>query len=120
VSSLDVEFEVESADVAILHEWLLTERAEDVEEFRDEGFVPLAVVVVSAIIAAHGLANIVVALSRLRGHGVIVDARGDTVRTQTEVKLPRGSVLVLARDGTRHELSTPQPLDLAAILSTAE
>jgi len=121
MNGLDVEFVVTDNDeLALLNRILEEEQASDVEQVSDSGFVEIVGIIVAAVVALTGLANVVVKLARLRKSGVIVDARGSVIRTTVTGDLPSGTVLVLAREGTQHEfhdvsnLEVPQLLDALA------
>lgn len=119
MSGIEVEFVIDSNDLEQLNAALAAEKASDVELLPDAGFVPLLGVVVVALIAVTGLANVCIKLSRLRRVGVIIDARGPVIRTQTDRALPSGTVLVFAPDGVRHELHEPSTMDLSALLQAS-
>jgi hypothetical protein len=53
---------------------------------------------------ADSLANLIIRLSPLWKCGVIVDARGARVLTKKDCDLPKGTVLVIAPDGTESKL----------------
>lgn len=116
MESCEAEFVIEEREAEVLTGLLEGAGAADVEALEDEGFLPLAGVLVVAVIAVSALANVVMMVLRLWKTGVVVDARGSVVRTQKDAALPRGTVLVLTKAGTRHELSEPSALDIASLL----
>jgi hypothetical protein len=118
MTSIDVEFVVDSDDVTLVHEYLTHENAAQVETLGDEGFLPIVGVVVAAVIAVTALANVVIRISRIWKSGVIVDARGPVIRTEKSPTLPRGTILVFSKDGTQHQISEPSTLDLASLIET--
>ncbi len=71
-----------------------------------------------AMIAVQVLANLVIRLLPLWKAGVVVDARGSRVFTYKDADLPRGSVTVLAKDGTKSTLHQPSELDVNGVLGS--
>ena len=71
-----------------------------------------------AMIAVQVLANLVIRLLPLWKAGVVVDARGSRVFTYKDRDLPRGSVLVLSKDGTQSKLHQPSELDVNGVLES--
>jgi hypothetical protein len=120
MNSLDVEFLVASEDATLVCKFLSDEKADRIEQFEDEGFLPVVGVVVAAVIAVKALANVIIKLSRLWKSGVIVDARGPVIQAKKAPNLPRGTILVFSDDGTRHELSQPSTLELASLIQKGD
>ncbi len=114
---MDVEFVLDSEDdVILVGDYLTAADASQVEVLEDEGFIPVVGVIVAAVIAGTALANVIIKISRLWKSGVIVDARGPIVRTEKSSALPRGTILVLSKDGVNHEINEPSTLDLASLI----
>jgi hypothetical protein len=115
----DVEFAFEGEDLEELRVILQEEGAAEIGEADDSELLPGILIVVGAVIAVVALANVVIKLSRLWKHGIIVDARTDVIRTQKDPDLPRGTVIVLERDGTKHTLHEPSEVELQGIIEAA-
>jgi hypothetical protein len=73
-------------------------------------------VLILAVIAVEALVNIIIKLLQVWKCGVVVDARGSRVVTKKNCDLPHGDVLVLTKDGARHELHRPSEFDLGALI----
>ncbi len=89
--------------------------ATDIEEVRQRGFIDAGIVIL-AVIAIQALANLIISLVSLWKCGVMVDARGDKVHVEKNCDLPRGSVLVIDRDGTKSTLERPSEVQMKGIL----
>lgn len=63
--------------------------------------------VVTAFIAVQLFADLVVKLVRLFSSGIVVDARGPELKIQKTPSLPRGSVLVINREGMQVTFKDP-------------
>ena len=63
--------------------------------------------VVAGVLVAKGLANLVMRLLPIWGCGVQVDARANLITTEKNCDLPRGTVLIINRDGSRSTLAQP-------------
>ena len=116
--ALSVEFAVDAEDADATIEVLGEERADEVEELEEVGLLPAALVIVAAVIALGGLVNAVIRLTRAFSCGVVVDARGEIVRTRKDKNLPRGVVVVLTAEGTEVTLDNPSEVQLSDALSS--
>ena len=116
--ALSVEFAVDAEDADATIALLEQEHADEVEELEEVGILPAALVIVAAVIALGGLVNAVIRLTRAFSCGVVVDARGETVRTRKDKNLPRGVVVVLAAEGTEVTLDNPSEVQLRDALSS--
>lgn len=116
MASQDVEFAFADEDLAALKELLEEEGAEEIGDTEDSELLPGILVVVGVVIAVVALTNVIIKLSRLWKCGIIVDARTDVLRTQKDCDLPRGTVVVLERDGTKHSLHEPSESDLGGLI----
>jgi hypothetical protein len=114
--SAEVEFEFMDEDPIAFTALLQNANASDIEEVAEEGLLPILGVVIAAVIAINALSNVIVRLTRLWSCGIIVDARTSTIHTKKNCDLPRGTVLVFAPDGTRHQLHEPTETDLAKLI----
>jgi hypothetical protein len=112
--NVDVSFKDEAPEevMAILNEI----GAEQVEQVQQRALTGVEFVVL-AILAANALANLVIKLLPLWKCGVVVDARGPRVLTRKNCDLPRGTVLVIHKDGTETKLHKPSGLELASLIS---
>ena len=113
---LSVEFAVDAEDAEATASALADEGGADVEELEEAGILPAALVVVIGIIAVSGLANVVMRLSRAFACGVVIDTRGETVRTRKDGNLPRGTVVVLTRAGEEATLYEPSQVEIADVI----
>lgn len=91
--------------------------AHDVVQQKQRGVTGIEIAVVG-MIAVQVIANLVIRLLPLWKSGVVVDARGSRIFAYKDRDLPRGSVLVLAKDGTQSKLHQPSELDVNGLLST--
>jgi hypothetical protein len=119
VEQLDVEFVCSDEDAAELERLLRESGATGVEPVEEAGILPVIGIVVAAALAVSALANVVIKLRRAWRCGVVVDARVGIIRTEKNCDLPPGTVLVFTRDGERHTLHEPSPVDLEQLLSVA-
>ena len=116
MASQDVEFAFADEDIAELRGVLEEEGTEEIGEADDSEFLPGILVVIGVVIAVVALTNVIIKLSRLWKCGIIVDARTDVLRTQKDCDLPRGTVIVLEKDGTRHTMHEPSEADLKGLI----
>lgn len=116
---LSVELSVDSEEAESAAELLRSEGGEEVEELEEAGILPGALVVVVGLIAVSGLANVIIRLSRAFACGTIVDARGDPVRTTKDPNLPKGTVVVIAADGSQATVHEPSEVDLKDLIGAA-
>jgi hypothetical protein len=96
--------------------------ADEVKEVTQRGLTGVEFVIVGVVIAS-AVCSIVGKVLRLWKCGVIVDARGVKVTTEKDCKLPRGTVLIVNRDGTEvtlHEPSDQQLTDLIGKLASGK
>ncbi len=116
--ALSVEFAVDAEDADATIALLGEEHADEVEELEEVGILPAALVIVAAVIALGGLVNAVIRLTRAFSCGVVVDARGEIVRTRKDKNLPRGVVVVLTAEGTEVTLDNPSEVQLNDALNS--
>jgi hypothetical protein len=90
--------------------------AGEVRRLEERGLTGVEIALI-AIVSVHALAGVITRLSRLWHVGVIVDARGSKVRTTRDPNLPRGDLIVILKDGTKHEIHEPKEQDLTSILA---
>jgi hypothetical protein len=115
----EVEFQFKDENPIELKALLEEASASDVEEVTEEGLLPLVGVVVAAVIAIQALGNVIVKLTRLWSCGIIIDARTATIRTTKDCDLPRGVVLVLTKNDTKHQIYEPSETDIGKLLDGA-
>jgi hypothetical protein len=89
--------------------------AADIDEREQRGAVGLATVLTCVLVAA-ALVDLVTKLLRLWRSGLVVDARGPKVLVEKRRELPRGTVLVLSPDGTESKLHEPSSQQLDALI----
>ena len=64
-------------------------------------------VVVAGVLVAKGLANLVMRLLPIWECGVQIDGRANLITTEKNCDLPRGTVLIINRDGSRSRMAQP-------------
>jgi hypothetical protein len=89
--------------------------AKEVRRLEERGLTGVEIALI-AIVSVNALVSVIARLSRQWRAGVIVDARGSKVRTTRDPGLPGGVVIVVEKDGTKHQLHEPQDKDLTSIL----
>ena len=102
----------ESKDVRALLEEI---GATEVKENQQRGFTGIEWIY-AAILALSMLVSLVAKVRRLWQCGVLVDARGKKVSVEKNCDLPRGTVLVLKKDGTESKLHEPTDQELEDVL----
>ncbi len=113
---VDVSFKDEDSQmvIAILNEI----GGEKVEAVKQRGLTGIEIVVVGVIVAS-ALANLVIRLLPLWKCGVVVDARRERVLTEKTCDLPRGSVLIVSRNGTETKLHQPSEVQVNSAIAEA-
>lgn len=87
-----------------------------VRRLQERGLTGVEIALI-AIVSVQALTSIIARLSRQWHAGVIVDARGSKVRTIRDPNVPRGTVIVILMDGTKHEIHEPKEEQLTSILA---
>lgn len=111
---VDISFEDEASEDIIVA--LKDIGGENVQQVRQRGFTGIETVI-AAVLVVTALADLVIRLSRLWKCGIIVDARGSRILTKKDCDLPRGSVLIIAPDGTETKLNEPSQGEIDKLLS---
>ena len=112
---LDISFTDESSDAVT---GLLQQvGAKQVEKVPQRGMTGIEIVIVGVLIA-NALAGLVIKLLPLWKAGVVVDTRGKRVLVEKSAALPRGTVLVIAKDGTHHTLEKPTSDQVDGLIKT--
>lgn len=90
-------------------------------EIRGEGdgtdfaFIPVILGAMALVALAHVIKNLVDDLQV----GVVIDARGERVVTRKDKNLPRGTVMVVSKDGESAALEQPDKETLAEAVKAA-
>jgi len=71
--------------------------------------------VVAGVLVAKGLANLVMRLLAIWQCGVQVDARANLITTEKNCDLPRGTLLVINRDGSRSRMPQPSATQIQSL-----
>lgn len=117
MGNLAVEFTFAEEDPQTVAAALAEEGASEVDEITDAGILPVVALVVVAVIAMDGLVNVVLRLLRVWKCGMTIDTRGNTVRTEKNCDLPRGSVTIISDKKTT--VTVKEPSDLKTNLQDA-
>jgi hypothetical protein len=115
---LEVEITFRDEEPRALHAKLEEAGATDIQEAQQKGIVGIGSLYL-AILGLGGLVSLVYAIVRLWSCGVIVDARGAKVLIEKNCDLPRGTVLVISKDGTKSELHEPSAEQLNQLIKLA-
>lgn len=89
--------------------------ASGVKHVEQRGMTGVEMVVVGVVLV-NAIAGLIAKLSRLWKCGVIINAAGATLVTEKNCDLPRGSVVIVKRDGTEVTLDRPSDADLSSLL----
>lgn len=89
--------------------------AKNVRQLNDRGLGGVDTVV-AGVLVAKGLANLVVRLLSIWQCGVQVDARVNLITTEKNCELPRGTMLVLNRDGSRSRMEQPSAAQIQSLV----
>jgi hypothetical protein len=117
--------EVSESDPELAEEiqlWLKEQGASSIERSQPKGFdvVVLPIVITAIIIGAGGVSSFLSWLRRHRRCLLIVDARGETIRTSVDCSDRTGRTLIVGPDGVHVELKeAPEMLDLNALAQAA-
>lgn len=113
--SIQVRFQDEDVDQAKAA--LTSEGAGELKYVAQKGAVGIETLML-AILAAQGLANLLIVYLRLWKCGVIVDTRGPKVEVEKNCDIPRGSVMIVSGKDTRTLLDKPTPFQLEAMIKS--
>jgi hypothetical protein len=89
--------------------------ATEVHEIPQLGMIGIDDVIMVAL-ALSALVGLIAKIIRIWSCGVVVDARGEKVLIKKECDLPRGTVLVIAKDGTKSTLHEPAEAVISEII----
>jgi hypothetical protein len=92
--------------------------ASNLEEIKQRGMTGIEIVIFG-VLATSALGNLVIKLTPLWKCGIIVDARESPVVTKKDSALPRGSVLVISKDGVQTKLDRPTDIQIAELIKAA-
>ncbi|WP_411892897.1 hypothetical protein [Yoonia sp. SDW83-1] len=81
------------------------------------GLAATSILIIGAAALAL-LVNAAIRLVRLWSKGVVIDARGDTVIVKKDPALPRGTLVVISKDGERAEFDKIEDLDVTKIVAS--
>lgn len=120
VDRIEVRFELGSEAVAgeIIDQ--LAAEGGTVTKHPVKGIVPVIPLVVAGVIAAGGLAAVILYVRRSLGCRSIVDARGAAVTAKVDCSVRDGRIIVLSKDGEKVEVvEVPPAVDLAKVVEAA-
>lgn len=89
--------------------------ARNVRQLNDRGLGGVDTVV-AGVLVAKGFANLVVRLLSIWQCGVQVDARVNLITTEKNCELPRGTMLILNRDGSRSRTEQPSAAQIQSLV----
>ena len=114
-----VEFTFADEDQEAVAAIMREEGAGEVDVITDAGILPVVALIVAGVMAVNALVNVIIRLVNVWKCGVVVDARGETIRIRKNCDLPRGSVLIFPKDGTVTTLKDSD-LDVAGLLTALQ
>jgi hypothetical protein len=118
-----IAFDIRLGDEALADEiqrWLEDQEAEGIRRREEHGILPILPIVIGAVIAAGGLATLVMFIRAKTRCQVLIDARGKTIHKEIDCKIRDGRLIILTKDGEKVEVvEAPEILDLTEITKAA-
>lgn len=111
----EIDISLEGEDTPVIRKMLDEAGAREITQVDRRGMTGIEVALF-AIMATQALANLVIRLLPLLRSGVIVDARGSKVTIRKDKRLPRGDVIVIAKEGEKSTLHQPEEVTVSNLL----
>jgi hypothetical protein len=93
--------------------------AKNIQHVKERGLGGVETLV-ACVVAAKGLATAILKLLSTSPCGMLVDMRPTRVSAKKKCDVPRGTVVVMSADGTRHEFKQASSSDLPALAASFE